>query len=118
MFCFTCGRAAGRELQCARCSGRWPWLLFIIVSRYPKDIRELGDVRTARIAAPSASDHEHFGANSRLAREPVEQRAPRHGRQVRVSAVAERSTQPSEKPLRNRGDGAGGQAPFATPKMW
>jgi hypothetical protein len=54
-------------------------MAFITVSRYPKHIRELGDAaRTARIAAPSASDCEHRGANSdQLARKRVEQRAPR-----------------------------------------
>ena len=32
----------------------------------PERHRELGEVRTARIAAPSASDHEHFGAHANL----------------------------------------------------
>lgn len=105
MLCFTCGHAAGAELQYARCSGRWP---FITVSRYPKDIRELGDARTARIAAPSASDCEHFGANSgSLARKRVEQRALCHGRQVRLSRGLLIGPPPpvSEKPrwIRRRG---------------
>jgi hypothetical protein len=60
----------------------------------------------------------NVGANSWLARKPVEQRAPRPGRQVRVSAVAERSTQPLLKTASEQGDGAGGRAPSAWPKVW